>query len=236
MILVINFGAQYAHLIARRIRELGVYSEILPHDASLEKIKSLNPEGIILSGGPASVYEKNAPKIDKKIFDLGIPVLGICYGLQLIGKHYGKVLPGKLKEYGKRFIFLKSRGELLQGLNSKEQVWMSHGDLVSSLPKDFEILAITETCPIAAMENTERNIYGLQFHPEVSHTLKGMQILENFVFGICKNIFPSRSILTSENAVPFDFVFRWRRWATQLTQAAQRTSCGVCQRKVFVAR
>tara|TARA_Y100000294_G_C8566515_1_gene341079 strand:+ start:2720 stop:4258 length:1539 start_codon:yes stop_codon:yes gene_type:complete len=185
-IIVINFGSQIAHLINRRIRELGVYSELVMYNISAEKIKKLNPAGIILSGGPTSVYDKNSPQIDKKILKLNIPILGICYGLQLIGKHYGKVLPGKLKEYGKKQISIKKNGILLQNLKEQEQVWMSHGDLVKSLPKDFEILAKTDTCPIAAMENRNKKLYGLQFHPEVIHTPKGMQILKNFVFDICK--------------------------------------------------
>ncbi|MBI2659312.1 glutamine-hydrolyzing GMP synthase [Candidatus Woesearchaeota archaeon] len=187
MILVLNFGAQYVHLIARRIREFGVYSEILPCDVSLKEIGKLKPDGIILSGGPASVYEHNAPLMDRKILGLGIPILGICYGLQLIGKFVnGEVLAGKLKEFGKKEIHVKKNGKLLKGLSKKEQVWMSHGDLVAKLPKDFEVLASTDTCPIAAFENNERKIYGIQFHAEVAHTPKGNEILKNFVFGICK--------------------------------------------------
>jgi GMP synthase (glutamine-hydrolysing) len=186
-IVVINFGSQVAHLINRRIRELGVYSELVPFDISAKELRKLNPKGIILSGGPSSVYEKNSPLVDKKIFSLGIPILGICYGLQLIGKEYGKVLGGKLKEYGKKELSVKGKGKLLKGLKGKEQIWMSHGDLVTKLPKDFDILAKTDTCPIAAIENKDRKLYGMQFHPEVAHTLKGMQILRNFVFDICKS-------------------------------------------------
>ena len=185
-ILVINFGSQVVHLITRRIRELGVSSEIKPFDVSAGEIKGFGPKGIILSGGPASVYEKGSPQLDKRILSLGIPVLGICYGLQLIGKYYGKVLPGKLKEYGKKGLDVKKQGRLLRGLNKKEQIWMSHGDLVSKLPKDFEILGSTDNCKIAAMENNSKKLYGVQFHPEVAHTLKGSQILRNFVFDICK--------------------------------------------------
>lgn len=184
-IIVVNFGSQVAHLINRRIRELGVFSELAPHDINAEAVKKLNPKGIILSGGPASVYEKNSPQIDKKIFSLGIPVLGICYGMQLIGKAYGKVLHGKLKEYGKRELNVKKNGKLLDGLGKKEQVWMSHGDLVTGLSKDFEILGSTNTCPVAAMENNGRRLYGVQFHPEVAHTPKGSLILKNFVIDIC---------------------------------------------------
>ncbi|MBI2660183.1 glutamine-hydrolyzing GMP synthase [Candidatus Woesearchaeota archaeon] len=187
MILVLNFGAQYAHLIARRVRELGVYSEILPCDVSLKEIGKLKPDGIILSGGPASVYEPNSPTMDRKILGLGIPVLGICYGLQLIAKFVGgEVLAGKLKEFGSRELIVKKNGKLLKGLSRKEQIWMSHGDLVEMLPKDFEVLASTDSCPIAAFENNARRIYGAQFHVEVAHTPKGTQILKNFVFDICK--------------------------------------------------
>src|SRR3989344_7632689 len=129
-IIVINFGSQVAHLINRRIRDLGVYSELMPHDISAEKIKAISPKCIILSGGPSSVYEKDSPQLDKKILELGIPILGICYGLQLIGKNYGKVLPGRLKEYGKKYLHIKKQGRLLKRLSGKEQIWMSHGDMV----------------------------------------------------------------------------------------------------------
>ena len=187
MILVLNFGGQYSHLIARRVRELGVYSEILPCDVSLKEIGKLKPDGIILSGGPASVYEHNAPAMDRKVLGLGIPVLGICYGLQLIAKFVGgEVLPGKLKEFGSRELHVKKNGKLLKGLSKKEQIWMNHGDLVANLPKDFEVLASTDSCQVAAFENNAKKIYGIQFHAEVAHTPKGNQILKNFVFGICR--------------------------------------------------
>jgi len=185
-IVVVNFGSQVAHLINRRVRELGVFSDLVPYDISASEIKKYKPKGIILSGGPSSVYEKNSPLLDKKIFLFGIPILGICYGMQLIGKCYGKVLGGKLKEFGKKELYVKKQGKLLKKLNKREQIWMSHGDLVTKLPKDFDILAKTDTCPIAAMESKARKLYGLQFHPEVVHTQKGMQILKNFVFDICK--------------------------------------------------
>ena len=187
MIIVLNFGGQYCHLIARRVRDMGVYSEILPCNVSLKEIGKLKPDGIILSGGPASVYEHNAPSMDRKILGLGIPILGICYGLQLIGKFAGgAVLAGKLKEFGKKELHVKKPGKLLKGLSKKEQVWMSHGDLVEKLPKDFEVLASTDSCPVAAFENNEKKIYGIQFHAEVVHTPKGNEILKNFVFGACK--------------------------------------------------
>lgn len=187
MILVLNFGGQTCNLIARRIRDMNVYSEILPCDISIDEIKKLNPQGIILSGGPSSVYEQNAPTTDKKILDLGIPILGICYGLQLIGKFVGShVLGGKLKEFGKKILKVEKQGKLLKGLSKKEQIWMSHGDLVTSLPKDFHILASTDSCKIASFENNIKKLYGVQFHPEVVHTLSGNKILKNFVSNICK--------------------------------------------------
>ena len=185
-IIIINFGSQVCHLIARRVRDLGVYSEIKPYDISVSEIKKLKPKGIILSGGPSSVYEKNAPLLDKKILELKIPVLGICYGLQMIGKYYGKTIPSELKEYGKKILDIKDHATLLKKLSKKEQVWMSHGDLVKALPEDFRILAKTDTCPIAAFENNLKKLYGVQFHPEVAHTPKGIQIFKNFVFDICK--------------------------------------------------
>src|SRR3989338_8969692 len=185
-IIVINYGSQVAHLINRRIRELCVFSELVPYGITAEEIKRINPKGIILSGGPASVYEGDSPQIDKKILEIGIPVLGICYGLQLIGKAYGKVIPGMIKEYGRKELVVRKNGKLLKGLKRKEQIWMSHGDLVESLPADFEVLAKTDSCRVAAMENEKRKVYGIQFHAEVAHTAKGIQIFRNFVFNICK--------------------------------------------------
>ena len=187
MILVINFGGQYCHLIARRARELGVYSVIVPYDTKAGEIKRLKPEGIILSGGPSSVYGKNAPKSDKGILSLGVPVLGICYGQQLIAKQLGaKVLPKKIKEFGKKTIIVRNKGTLLKGLKNKETVWMSHGDSVETLPEGFVCLASTDICRNASIGNDNKKIYGVQFHPEVAHTPKGSLILKNFVFNICK--------------------------------------------------
>ncbi len=186
MIAVINFGGQYAHLIARRVRELGVYSEIVPCDVSALAIKKLKPAGIIFSGGPSSVYDTDAPTINPKILESGIPVLGICYGLQLIAHlTQGRVLAGALKEFGKKTLTVKKQGTLLKGLAGTEQIWMSHGDLVAQLTGDFEVLASTDTCPIAAFENNTKKLYGVQFHPEVVHTENGKKVLENFIFEIC---------------------------------------------------
>ncbi len=187
MLLVINFGAQYCHLISRRVRDMGVYCEILPYNVSLKQIKKLNPAGIILSGGPSSVYEKGAPISNPKLLSLGIPVLGICYGQQLIGKQLkGNVVPNKIKEFGKKTAKINNKNKLFKGLKNKEIIWMSHGDAVEILPEGFITLASTDTCKNAAIGNFEKNIYGVQFHPEVTHTPSGNKILENFVFNICK--------------------------------------------------
>ncbi len=188
MILVMNYGAQYCHLIARRIRELNVYSEIVPYDTHINEIKKYKPLGIILSGGPSSVYAKGAPISDKKILSLGIPVLGICYGQQLIAKQLGaKVKANKIKEFGKKILLIKNKDNLLKNLKNTEQVWMSHGDSVEHLPPGFITLASTDSCKNAAIGNDESNIYGVQFHPEVVHTPNGNKLLRNFVFGICKS-------------------------------------------------
>jgi GMP synthase (glutamine-hydrolysing) len=190
-ILVLDFGGQYCHLIARRIREHNVYSEIVSQDISLKEVEALkeqfNIKGIILSGGPQSVYEKDAPKINRGILDMDIPVLGLCYGHQLIAQIYGgNVKQAKKKEYGITYATVTKPNDILKGLDKKEKVWMSHGDTVYALPKDFEILAHTENCPVAAFRHKEKPIFGLQWHPEVIHTENGMKMLKNFLFEICK--------------------------------------------------
>jgi len=182
-IAVLDFGGQYAHLIANRIRRIGVYSEIWDCDTPADNLRQF--KGIILSGGPQSVYDENSPQCDPKIFDLGIPVLGICYGLQLmVFKRGGKVTKGQIKEYGKTTIQIKDKREILNGLYDTETVWMSHGDEVSELPEGSEIIASSDTCKYAAVADFEKKLYGVQFHPEVTHTNNGMKILENFV-NIC---------------------------------------------------
>ncbi len=182
MIILVDFGSQTAHLISRRIRELGVECKIVTPDEALEKVKQLKPDGIILSGGPASVYEKDAPTVDKKIFDLNIPILGICYGQQLIAYLLGgDVSPGKIKEYGPAQITVNTSWPLFRNLPSQFIVWMSHGDEVMNPPKDFAIPATTLTIPRAAISNLKKKIYAIQFHPEVVHTEYGTQILENFL-------------------------------------------------------
>jgi len=190
-ILIFDFGGQYCHLIGRRIRENNVYSEIVPYDISKKEIEkmsqNLSIKGIILSGGPSSVYEKNAPLISKEIFETSIPILGLCYGHQLITYLLGgKVEPAKKKEYGISFAkILKPKG-IFKGLKEKEKIWMSHGDTVFHQPPNFEILALTKNCPVAAMADEKRKIYGIQWHPEVVHTKKGSQIFKNFLFEICQ--------------------------------------------------
>ncbi|MBN1376869.1 glutamine-hydrolyzing GMP synthase [Candidatus Woesearchaeota archaeon] len=184
-IIVIDFGGQYAHLIANRLRRLGFLGEIVQNNEPIINLKNKDIKGIILSGGPSSVYEQESPKISKEIFNLNIPLLGICYGHQLITYMLnGKVNKGSIKEYGQALVKLKP-SRLFKGLGKKETVWMSHGDLVEDLPEGFDIIASSDYCKIAAVENTEKKIYGLQFHPEVTHTPNGMKILENFAGDIC---------------------------------------------------
>ena len=189
MIAVLDFGSQYTHLITRRIRSLGVSAEIFETDINPKILQEKNVSGIILSGGPGSVNDKNAPKFDKEILDLGIPILGICYGHQLLGQVLGgEVKPGKVREYGEKTLYVAAGStNLFSGLSAKEQVWFSHGDGVTKLPKGFISTASTKDVKNAAMANNQRKIYGIQFHIEVAHTKKGMKILENFIFGICKS-------------------------------------------------
>ncbi len=190
-ILVLDFGGQYCHLIGRRIRENGVYSEIVPYDISPEEVKALNQKlnvkGLILSGGPSSVYEPNAPKINPRILEMNLPILGLCYGHQLLAQlTNGKVEPAACKEYGTTQVAIDKPVGVLEGLNEKEKVWMSHGDTVFSLPPEFEELAHTESCPVAAFRHKDKPIYGLQWHPEVIHTKNGARMLHNFIFQVCK--------------------------------------------------
>ena len=186
MVIVMDFGGQYNQLITRRVRECGVYCEMLPYTTDLEKIKEKNPDGIIFSGAPNSVYAQNAPQINKKIFEMGVPVLGICYGAQLMSKNFGgEVVASDSREYGKAEISLDVSSVLFDGINSDENCWMSHTDYVKTLPTGFKVIAKTENCPIAAIENTEKRFYGVQFHPEVEHTKFGLQMLKNFLYKIC---------------------------------------------------
>ena len=186
IIAILDFGSQYNQLIARRVRENHVYCRLLPFDISPSKLLSLNPKGIILSGGPANVYEKSAPLPDPGIFELGIPILGICYGMQVMGYLLGgEVAPTPKREYGSRKLFVDKDEDLFYGLGSRLTVWMSHEDQLSKLPPGFEVIAHTESCPLASIRDKKRRFYGVQFHPEVVHTHKGKQILQNFLFKIC---------------------------------------------------
>lgn len=185
-ILILDFGSQYTQVIARRVRELQVYSEVVPFNLPAAEIKKLNPNGIILSGGPASVYDKNAPQIDKEIFSLGIPVLGICYGLMQMAHHLGgKVVFTGRREYGAGMLHITNGSQLFDGLGNQLDVWNSHGDEVTALPKGFLAAGRTESSDFAAVEDRQRKLYGLQFHPEVGHTPRGKEILQNFVYHIC---------------------------------------------------
>jgi len=185
-ILILDFGSQYTQVIARRIRELQVYSEVVPFNLSGAEIKKLQPNGIILSGGPASVYDKGAPQIDPEIFSLGIPVLGICYGLMQMAHHLGgEVVSTGRREYGAGMLHITNGSQLFDGLGNQLDVWNSHGDEVTALPKGFLAAGCTESSNFAAVEDRQRKLYGLQFHPEVAHTPRGKEILQNFVYHIC---------------------------------------------------
>ncbi len=181
-VVVLDFGSQYTQLIARRVRELGVFSELHPFNTPLEKLRALRPSAIILSGGPSSVYESDAPKPDPGIFDLGVPILGICYGLQLIADQMGgKVDPSARREYGQATLEIDRNDDLFAGVDRRTDVWMSHGDALSQLPEGFEPIAHSGNSPICAIRDVRRKIYGVQFHPEVVHTPQGRTILGNFL-------------------------------------------------------
>ena len=185
-ILVLDFGGQYNQLIARRVRECNVYCEVHPYSMSLEKIKEYNPMGIIFTGGPNSVFAEDAPLVDKELFNLGYPILGICYGCQTIAHlNGGEVSHAEKREYGKTIVNVDVDSKLFKYVSKDTQVWMSHTDFVSKLPQGFKVVASTPSCPVSAMENTDKMIYAVQFHPEVNHSLEGMQMLKNFVYDIC---------------------------------------------------
>ena len=186
-ILILDFGSQYTQVIARRIRELQVYSEIVPFNIEAKQVVELAPNGIVLSGGPASVYDKGAPQIDNEIFSLGIPILGICYGLMQMAHHLGgKVVFTGRREYGAGMLHIGNGSDLFDGLGNQLDVWNSHGDEVTALPDGFCVAATTDGCDFAAVEDRQRKLYGLQFHPEVAHTPRGKEILKNFVYHICR--------------------------------------------------
>ena len=185
-ILILDFGSQVTQLIARRVREQSVYCEIHPYNISLARIREYAPKGIILSGGPSSVYDTDAPHSDPAIFDLGIPIFGICYGMQLMTSQLGgKVERSDKREYGRAMLELDDVEDVFSGFDGRTEVWMSHGDRIETMPEGFHRIAHTEHCPVAAMKDSERHFYGVQFHPEVVHTPRGEEMLGNFIFSVC---------------------------------------------------
>ncbi len=186
LVLVLDFGGQYNQLIARRVRECNVYCEVMPYSKGVDAVREKNPVGIIFTGGPNSVYEDNSPLIDKEIFELGVPVLGICYGSQLMAHVLGgKVEKADKREYGKCELHVKD-SLIFDGIDKTTQCWMSHTDYISALPEEFEVTATTDSCPIAACENKEKRLYSVQFHPEVNHTPQGKKMLRNFLYNVCQ--------------------------------------------------
>lgn len=188
-IIILDFGSQYSELIARRIRDINVYSIVVNYLIGIEKIKTINPDGIILSGGPSSVYEKSAPKCDDNIFNLGIPVLGICYGMHLMVKHKGGIVSSAINksEFGRACITLDYESLLLKDIQNNSVMWMSHGDSIKKLPDNFIKIAHTKNTAYAAISNEKEMLYGVQFHPEVIHSEYGLHVIKNFVFNICKS-------------------------------------------------
>ncbi len=187
LILILDFGGQYNQLIARRVRECNVYSEVVPYDIAIEKIKEKNPKGIIFTGGPASVYGENSPQCAKEIFELGIPILGICYGMQLMTYTLGgQVTRANKREYGTINVNIDNSSLLLQGFETNNGFLMSHTDYVETVPEGFKNIGSTSSCPNAAIENPEKKLYGIQFHPEVNNSINGIQVIKNFLFNICQ--------------------------------------------------
>ncbi|KXB43647.1 hypothetical protein HMPREF3188_01429 [Tissierellia bacterium KA00581] len=186
LVIVVDFGGQYNQLIARRVRDLNVYCEVVPYYKALDEVKNKKPIGIIFTGGPNSVYDDNAPNIDKEIFDLGIPILGLCYGMQLISKTFGAVVEkAEKKEFGKTFCIKDKDSKLIQNMKNETIVWMSHQDQVKKLPCGFDLIQHTSTCPYAAIENEEKKIYAVQYHPEVNHSQEGNKLIQSFLYDIC---------------------------------------------------
>ena len=185
-IIVLDFGSQYSHLICRRIREFSVYAELVPFDISMEELKQKNPKGIIFSGGPASVYNSDAPLPQKEIFDAELPLLGICYGHQLIVNKFGGKVKRANKEYGSSVLMIDGESKLLDGIGNAVRAWMSHGDEAEEIPNGFEIIGHTQNARAAAIANKSKTVFGIQFHPEVVHTEKGTNILKNFVLDVCQ--------------------------------------------------
>ena len=186
LIIVLDFGGQYNQLIARRVRECNVYAEVHPYTMSIDEIKKMNPKGIIFTGGPNSVYKADSPSYSKEIFELGIPILGICYGSQLMAHVLGgKVATAPVSEYGRTEVMVDKNSILFKDVNKSTICWMSHTDYIEKAPEKFKITAHTPVCPVAGMENAEKKLYAVQFHPEVMHTQEGTKMLSNFVYDIC---------------------------------------------------
>lgn len=187
LVIVLDFGGQYNQLIARRVRECNVYAEVLPYTTTLEEIKSKNPKGIIFTGGPNSVYEEASPSYDKEIFEIGVPILGICYGSQLMAhKLGGRVATAPVSEYGKTDVEVDTKSVLFENVHDTTTTWMSHTDYIAEAPADFKVIGHTGNCPVAAMENAAKKLYAVQFHPEVMHSVEGQQMLRNFLYNVCK--------------------------------------------------
>jgi len=185
-IVIVDFGAQYNQLIARRVREENVYSQVVPYDVSVERVKEIAPKGIIFTGGPSSVSDADAPRCDEGLYQLGIPVLGICYGAQLMAEQLGgETARANIREYGKKELIVKDPAPLLQNVGDHSVCWMSHTNYIARVPAGFEITAVTETCPVAAMQDVSRGLYAVQFHPEVEHTEYGREVLHNFLYAVC---------------------------------------------------
>jgi len=202
-ILILDFGSQYTQLIARRIREARVYCEIQPCNVDFSKIKAFEPKGVILSGGPGSVYAEDSPQVDERIFDMGVPVLGICYGMQIICKHFGGVVSQSAeREYGRSELYITDDSDLFKGLSDEDKItaWMSHGDKLESMPENFSVIGYTKNAPIAAMKHISKPFFAIQFHPEVVHTPRGSEIFKNFVVDICgcKQIWTSGNFIHTE--------------------------------------
>ena len=186
VVLILDFGGQYNQLIARRVRDLGVYSEVLPYTTPVEKIRAAGYKGIIFTGGPNSVHEPDSPHCDNALFELGVPVLGICYGAHIMADQLGgAVVPATVGEYGTSRVVIDRKSTLFEGIDPENVFWMSHRDAISKIPAGFSVTAHTDKCPVAAMESPERGLYAVQFHPEVEHSVQGTDILRNFLYGIC---------------------------------------------------
>lgn len=186
LVLVVDFGGQYNQLIARRVRECGVYCEVHPHTLSADEIKEMNPKGVIFTGGPNSVYGEDSPLCDKTLFEAGIPILGICYGSQLMSHMLGgKVATAPVSEYGKTKVDIDVESKLFEGISTSTICWMSHTDYIEKAPEGFKVVANTHVCPVAAMECLEKNLYAVQFHPEVMHTQEGTKMISNFLYNVC---------------------------------------------------